>query len=73
MEDNIGEVCPICNGDIATGKIAQRLGFRPDVAFAKVSQLEKELSELKAWRNKVFEVHPNIDLDIEMLDDTGDD
>lgn len=28
-----------------------------------------ELRELRAWRNKAFEVYPNLDLDVEALGD----
>ena len=40
--------CKICNGDPIIADIAQRMGYRPDVAFAKIRRLEDRLFKLGA-------------------------
>lgn len=54
LMDDIWSTCPICGGDRIVGEIAQRLGYRPDVAFAKLRNAEEELS---AWRDKFPNYH----------------
>ena len=49
MQDDIVATCPFCGGDRIAGEIARILGYRPDVAFAKLRNAEDELS---AWRDK---------------------
>ena len=49
LMNDIGSTCPICGGDRTVGEFARRLGYRPDVAFAKLKKAEEELS---AWRDK---------------------
>jgi len=41
--------CKYCHGDPAVAGIAQRMGFRPDVAFARIQQLEAELKSASQW------------------------
>jgi len=38
--------CQYCHGDPAMAKIAQRMGYRPDVAFARVQQAETALRDI---------------------------
>lgn len=39
-------ICKTCGGDDAVAKIAERMGFRPDIAFARIKELEKALGDL---------------------------
>lgn len=34
-------VCKTCGGDDAVAKIAEAMGFRPDVAFVRIRHLEQ--------------------------------
>ena len=34
-------ICKICGGDDAVAKIAEAMGYRPDVAFVRVRKLEQ--------------------------------
>ena len=36
---------------------------------AEVHRLREEVSEMEAWKESVFRAHPNVDLDIERLED----
>ena len=45
---------------IADGAIA----YRTQCARQQIESLEQKVKELEVWREKVFAVHPNIDLDI---------
>lgn len=51
MPDDINSICPICGGDQVVGNIAKRMGYRPDVAFARVRRLEDELFKRGAMCN----------------------
>ncbi len=54
-------------------KLAERYGNKHgDVdaannAWNECKKAADELAELRAWREKAFEAHPNIDLDIEAV------
>ena len=37
--------CPICHGNRQIAKIAQKMGYRPDIAFIRVRELEKAIKE----------------------------
>jgi len=38
--------CPDCGGNLEIAKIARKMGHRPDVAFARVNQLERLLKNI---------------------------
>lgn len=42
-------ICKICGGDDGVAKIAETMGFRPDVAFVKIRRLEKAISDIAPW------------------------
>ena len=37
-------ICKICGGDDEVAKIGERMGFRPDVAFARIRKLEAAIA-----------------------------
>lgn len=37
-------ICKTCGGDDAVAKIAEKMGFRPDIAFVRIKKLEPELA-----------------------------
>lgn len=39
------EDCPYCHGDKDVAKIAQSMGFRPDITFARIRQLEIAIND----------------------------
>lgn len=39
--------CPYCHGDAEVAEIAIRMGFRPDVAFCRVRELEREIKAME--------------------------
>ena len=40
-------ICKTCGGDDEVAKIAERMGFRPDIAFAKIAKHERTIHELQ--------------------------
>lgn len=55
--------CPDCHGDPATAEIAQRMGHRPDVAFARVQEVERQNAELVEALKPFAENADNINAD----------
>lgn len=39
-------ICKTCGGDDVVAKIGEAMGFRPDIAFRRIRNLEDALSEL---------------------------
>lgn len=39
-------ICKTCGGDDAVAKIAEAMGFRPDIAFVRIKELESELADI---------------------------
>ena len=37
--------CKYCHGDQEVAEIAQKMGFRPDVAFMRIKELESAMQE----------------------------
>lgn len=37
--------CEYCHGDQRVAKIAKRMGYRPDVAFIRIKELEEAMRE----------------------------
>lgn len=41
-------ICGYCGGDEDIAKIAKRMGYRPDVAFAQLAKAEQRIEQLEA-------------------------
>lgn len=39
------EICKTCGADDATAMIARKMGFRPNIAFTKIKELEAKINE----------------------------
>jgi len=42
-------ICKTCGGDDEVAKIAERMGFRPDIAFVRIKKLEKAIHNIAPW------------------------
>ena len=41
------KICKECGNDREATEIAKRMGFRPDIAYAKIMELEKEIKDVR--------------------------
>ena len=63
-------ICKTCGGDDAVAKIAERMGFRPDVAFLHIKELVYVVNALLEYIDAIpsdiaatFPAMPGIDRD----------
>lgn len=49
------DICDICGGDKDVGKLAKRLGHRPDVAWAEANKMHRKYESLQAALRKLVE------------------